>query len=644
MCGINGALVLDGGRDFVVTQGYLRRMRDEMAHRGPDGAGVWVSDDGTVGLGHRRLSIIDLSEAAAQPMENEDGSLRVVFNGEIYNHAEIRRELTARGGHRWRTDHSDTEVILHAFEEWGIDCIHRFRGMFAFALWDGRNRDLWLVRDRVGIKPLYYSLHSGRITFASEIKALLADPDQPREVDTDALFHFLSFLATPAPLTLFAGIRKVHPGTWMRIRADGSVREQRYWDVLENTDPLTGVSDARIAEMVLAELDTAVQLRHVADVPVGVFLSGGVDSSTLAALSVRAGARDVHSFTTGYRGTFDGYRDEFEDAARVARHLGTRHFERHLEPGDLRGFLPRMVEMQDEPLADPVCVPIYFVSELARRHGVPVCLVGEGADELFCGYTSWPRFLRLQRLADLPVPSFARHAAVSALRLGGREERMYYEWARRAAADQPVFWGGAEAFPHAQKMRLLSPALARSFGGRTSWEALEPVRQRFEANAWERTPLNWMTYLDLNVRLPDLLLMRVDKMSMAVGLEARVPFLDHRLVELAMSIPTATKLRGGLKHLLKRAVSGVVPGEVLTRPKQGFGVKPIYAWTLGPLEETVRAELREFCRASGLLDEGEVQRIVDQRHGPKTWHLLNLARWWSAYIGSRGSAELVSAA
>src|ERR1700761_6720651 len=274
MCGISGVLAFKTS-NFQVTADYLLRLRETMVHRGPDGAGLWISPERRVGLAHRRLAIIDLAEAAAQPMSSADGALQLVFNGEIYNHAEIRRELIDLGRRQWKTDHSDTEVILHAFAEWGIDCLQRFRGMFAIAVWDANARRLWLVRDRVGIKPLYYSMHHGRITFASEIKALLQDPDQVRAVNEEALFHYLSFVTTPAPDTMFAGIRKLPPGSFLTIDADGQRREERYWDVLDHTTPLTGVPEEEIAERLLAELRTSVKLRTVSDAPVGVFLSGG---------------------------------------------------------------------------------------------------------------------------------------------------------------------------------------------------------------------------------------------------------------------------------------------------------------------------------------------------------------------------------
>ena len=308
MCGIVGALVFRNS-NFLVTEPYLVGMRDTMSHRGPDGSGVWVSGNGRVGLGHRRLSIIDLSDAASQPMCNEDESLWISFNGEIYNHAEIRSELEGSGSHRWKTDHSDTEVILHAFEQWGIDCLEKFRGMFAIAMWDAKSRELWLIRDRVGIKPLYYSVHHGRITFASEVKALLRDPDQKREVHEEAFFHYLSFLTAPAPQTLFEGIRKLPGGTWMRITEDGQIRENRYWDVWDHTTPLVGVPEIEIARRLLEELRTADTLRKVSDVPVGVFLSGGIDSSTNAALFSEGEGSPVKTFTIGYKGDYESYRN-----------------------------------------------------------------------------------------------------------------------------------------------------------------------------------------------------------------------------------------------------------------------------------------------------------------------------------------------
>lgn len=618
-----------------VTDTEVVAMRDTMVHRGPDGAGVWVAEDGRIGLGHRRLAVIDLTDAAAQPMSDADGSVQVVFNGEIYNHMELRRELEA-AGHRFRTDHSDTEVIVHGFKQWGIDCIERFRGMFAFALWDARDDALWLVRDRIGIKPLYWTRAGGRLLFASEIKALLADPAVPRRVNEEALFHYLSFLTTPAPDTLFDGIHKLAGGCWVRIDSGGTTRTERYWDALANAEDHHHEDDGALATRVLEELRTSVALRKISDVPVGVFLSGGIDSSTNAALFAEGATGAVKTFCIGYDRDYGSYANELAYARKVAEWVGAEHHEMRLTVEHLIEFLPRMVELQDEPIADPVCVPLYYVSELARKHGVTVCQVGEGADELFWGYPNWKRALKLQKLNDaLPLPGFTKRLGLAVLRLAGKEDSQPYDWLARAAAGQPVFWGGAEGFSHAAKMRILSPRLREKFAGRTSWEAIAPIRARFEdaAAIRKRGRLDWMTYLDLNFRLPELLLMRVDKMSMGVGLECRVPFLDHRFVELAMGVPEEAKTRGGtVKHLLKRAVRGLIPDEIIDRPKQGFGV-PVHEWLMQRLGAYAEEAVETFLAETDYLDADAARALIRGRDGAVTaWYVLNLALWWQRWI------------
>lgn len=641
MCGIAGVVSFTN-RSFRVDTAYLERMTDAIAHRGPDGAGTWLSGDRCVGLGHRRLSIIDLATAASQPMSNEDDSLWVVFNGEIYNHADLRRELQDLGGHRWKTDHSDTEVILHAFEQWGIDCVHRFRGMFAIALWDDRRHELWLVRDRIGIKPLYYSIHHGRLTFASEIKAVLEDFQQERAIDEEALYHFLSFLTTPAPMTLFKGIRKLPGGSWMRARQDGRTEEFRYWDVLDHAEPLTNVPDDEVSARVVDELRASVRLRKISDVPVGIFLSGGIDSSVNTALFTENESQPVKCFSIGYDEDYRSCRNELQHARRMADFAGAEYHERLVTQQDLLDFLPQMVHLQDEPIADPVCIPVYYVSKLARDHGVTVCQVGEGSDELFWGYQSWKLQLQLQRWGDLPVPRPLKGLGLAGLRLSSRSHGRGYEWLRRSFESLPIFWGGTEAFTEGAKGHLLSRRLRDKFKGCSSWDVIAPIRQRFEDKAWETSPLNWMTYLDLNLRLPELLLMRVDKMSMGVGLEARVPFLDHKFVELAMSIPEGVKTRDGtLKYILKKAVRGLIPDELIDRPKQGFGV-PVHEWLFDNLGEFARTELTIFCEETDILDLEAVKQLLDRHDGPRAWCLLNLALWWRQFISSRSPTEAIA--
>lgn len=631
MCGINGAIVFKQS-NYKITPEYITKMRDTMIHRGPDGGETWVSPDGKVGLGHRRLSIIDLSTAASQPMPNEDETVWISFNGEIYNHAEIRAELVATGKHKWITDHSDTEMIIHAFEEWGIDCIKKFRGMFGIAIWDSRTRELWLVRDRIGIKPIYYSIHDGRMTFASEIKALLQDPDQKRAVNEEALYHYLTFLTTPAPMTLFDGIKKLTSSCYLHITEDGKVTEHRYWDVFEGVTPLTNVSEKEICDTLLEELKTAVRYRKVSDVPVGVFLSGGIDSSTNAALFSEGENSSVKTFSIGYDVDYGSYKNELHFAKQMADLVHADHHELRLTQADLLDFLPRMVYLQDEPIADPVCVPVYYVSKLARDNGVIVCQVGEGSDELFWGYQSWKTYYNLQRYANLPGAGLIKKPLLALLKLLGKGETHEYELLRRSASGHPVFWGGATAFTEGQKQELISDRLKKSLKGLSSWDALKPIHDRYQKSAWEKTPLSWMSYLDLNLRLPELLLARVDKMSMGVSLEGRVPFLDHHFIRYAMGIPTALKTKDGIsKYILKKAVRGVIPDELIDRPKQGFGV-PVYEWVKEELGDQACAVLREFCTETDYLNWDVVQKWIKSGHGPQIWYLMNLAVWWKTYI------------
>jgi len=441
-------------------------------------------------------------------------------------------------------------------------------------------------------------------------------------------------LTTPAPQTLFEGISKLPCGTWLEVDEHGNLRTRRWWDVWDHTTPLVGVSEQEICERLCAELRTAVRLRKVSDVPVGVFLSGGIDSSTNAALFSEGEQQRVKTFSIGYDGEYQSYRNELHYARRMAEFVGADHHERLLTQDDLLNFLPEMVRLQDEPIADPVCVPVYYVSKLARDHGVIVCQVGEGSDELFWGYPLWKVKHRLQGMNQWPVPAGLKRLGLAALTMLGHEHTLQYEMLRRGAAGTPVFWSGAEAFTEAHKQALLSPRLRKRFAGLTSWEALEPLYQRFRRNAWERSALHWMTYSDLNLRLPELLLMRVDKMSMGVSLEGRVPFLDHKFVELAMSIPEAVKTRHGeLKYILKKAVRGIIPDEFIDRRKQGFGV-PVHEWSLHKLGAFALRELESFCEETDFLDRNQVVRLAEARRGPQTWCLLNLALWWRHYVAA----------
>jgi asparagine synthase (glutamine-hydrolysing) len=426
----------------------------------------------------------------------------------------------------------------------------------------------------------------------------------------------------------------------MRVDARGAINTQKYWDVLDHTTPLKGISERELSERILTELRTAVKLRKVSDVPVGVFLSGGIDSSTNAALFSEGEGGPVKTFSVGYDDNYRGCISELPHAREFAKALGAQHRDRVLSQDDFLDFLPRMIQLQDEPIADPVCMPIFFVSQLSRDANVIVCQVGEGSDELFWGYSYWEQMWKLERWNRVPIPRAVKALGLAALGVSGRKEGRAYELLRRAAQGVPLFWGGAEALTHELKMKILSPRLRRQFRGHTSWDAIQPLHSNFMAKAWERTPVKWMTYLDLNLRLPELLLMRVDKMSMGVSLEARVPFLDHKFVELAMSVPESLITKNGeRKHVLKQAVSGIIPDEIIHRKKQGFGV-PIYEWFFDKLGAYTRRELASFCRETDFLDTDAVMKIAaDKEQGWNSWFLLNFVLWWREYIGGSKACD-----
>jgi len=632
MCGIVG--IFDYAGPGGLEEALLVRMRDTMTHRGPDDAGVLVSVDGRLGLAHRRLAILDLSTAGRQPMGTPDGRYWIVYNGEIYNFKDLRFGLESRG-YQFRSQ-TDTEVLLALYADQGPKMLHRLRGMFALAIWDGLTRRLWLARDRIGIKPLYYTTHGGRFLFASEIKALLEFPGSPREVNPHSLYHYLSFLTTPAPATLFAGINKLRPGHTLTVEADGTIREEEYWDVFDEVQPTQDISSDALAERVLTLLRDSIRYRMVSDVPFGVFLSGGIDSSANVALMAEMMDRPVETFSIGFQGA--EHYNEFAYARQVAARFQTNHHEVQIGVRDLIGFLPALIHHQDEPIADPVCVPVYFVAKLAKEHGVTVCQVGEGGDELFCGYPYWGAMLRAMRWDAWfgRIPSSLRRLALGLLAVVRGQEGQAYEVLRRGVARQTLFWGGAEAFTEAQKRRLLRPAILDHLGSLTSHEVIATHYRRFR----ERSPLPddhlaWMAYLDLRLRLPELLLMRVDKMTMATAVEARVPFLDHELVTFAMGVPEGVKVAGGeLKHLLKRAVSPILPREIVHRPKQGFNV-PVTEWFLAELGPVVREVLTAFAREQPYLAPASVERLLTARDGVKTWYLFNLALWHRHWIEQR---------
>ncbi|MGQ0743226.1 MAG: asparagine synthase (glutamine-hydrolyzing) [Acidimicrobiales bacterium] len=666
MCGVVGVFRADGGS--TASDQVLIAMRDEMTHRGPDGAGLWRSNDTTCALAHRRLSIIDLSEAAGQPMVSEDGQVVLVFNGEIYNHADLRRQLQATGRYRWKTDHSDTEVLLHAFEEWGPACAERLYGMFAFAVWDGRSPSgpiLHLVRDRMGVKPLYLARTAGgEWLFASEIKGLLRHPHLTPEMDLTAFWHYLTFIVAPAPLTMFRGIFKIPAGYRVTIDASGAAAS-KWWDCRPSTEEMLNEADLSLDEAageLTRLLRQSIARRMVSDVPFGVLLSGGVDSSLNVALMAELMDRPVTTFTIGYQG--EEATNEFSHARRVAERYGTDHHERHITAEEALTFLPSLVRHQDEPIADNVCIPLYFLAGLVRDTRTTVVQVGEGADEHFLGYWWCEHYRRTYEGVYRPAlagrgPGWRRRWDRLARRggpdLGSSSEDT--EVVARAGRGEALFWGGATCF-WGDIRRRLTPTTAPF-----AQEVDCPVRgllpddhrdldsQRVVAGHLadlgelaEPAVLAQIPFLESRIRLPEHLLMRVDKMTMAHSVEARVPFLDHEVVEFARRLPYSYKLSDGVgKRVLKRAAEPFLDRDAIYRTKQGFGA-PMDRWLAD--EEFGRKCLSAYQRSgiarAGLLDNQVVEDLFAAQtaghggHGFHLWTIMNAVLWHQSWVEGNG--------
>jgi asparagine synthase (glutamine-hydrolysing) len=635
MCGICG--LLSWSDSFARDEETVARMCATIAHRGPDGEGVWSDPAAGVAFGHRRLSIVDLSLAGAQPMSNEDGSVILTYNGEIYNHAELRDELEAKG-HVYRS-HTDSETIVHLYEEEGPRCVERLHGMFAIAIWDGRRRELFLARDRIGVKPLYYAQLPGGLLFGSEIKALLAHPAMVPELDEEALFHYLTFAFAPAPRSLFQGIRKLAPAERITISADGSLRGDIYWTPLNEdaAGEISAMSEAEMVQRVRELLRGSIAKRMMSDVPFGVFLSGGLDSSTNVALMSELVSNPIRTFTTAPRG--HSKYDELDPARVVARRFGTDHHEIVIDEDDLAAFIPELLRQQDEPLSDWTSIPQHFVSQLARDSGTPVVQVGEGADELFHGYKGYEDHRRFFVPFQRYLPSVVRRplgrageALTQRLGYGAR-----YGEALRDAAYSPIpYWGGSICFRGALKDELIGPGLA---GYPNSLQLPEQLWLEVEAVRPDADLFQRMTYIELKQRLAELLLQRLDRIAMLSSVEGREPFLDHELVEFAIALPPHMKHRNGVgKYVLREAIKDVLPREILERPKQGFGT-PMAEWLRGPFGDRAHDTIRRSSLVErGAIRTAPIDRLFAAHKSGRAdwsyhlWNVYNACAWHDRWV------------
>jgi asparagine synthase (glutamine-hydrolysing) len=618
MCGITG--IFEFERHQPIPEAFVHRMNETIIHRGPDDEGIYTGPG--VGLGFRRLSIIDVA-GGHQPIANEDGTLWVMLNGEIYNYPELRTELEARG-HKLAT-RSDTETIVHLYEEYGEGCFARLRGMFAIALWDSRERKLLLARDRVGKKPLYYAANDRRILFGSELKSLLAADDLPRDIDREALSDYFSFGYVPAPKTIYKSARKLRPGHYLVASASG-LREVCYWDLCfgQTEDH----SEEEWCERLRHELCEATRIRLMSEVPLGAFLSGGADSSSVVAMMAGLMKRPVTTCSIGFE---EKEFDEAEYARRVAEQFHTDHYEQTIVPSAV-DVVNKLAWHYDEPFADSSAIPTYYVSAVARQH-VTVALGGDGGDENFAGYRRY-RYDHLENRARSYAPLALRRAVFGplgnvypALAWAPRVFRAKATFQSLARSPLEGYFNSISIFRPTEKPRLLSRDFRETLGG---YDSIDVLQQHYD-RAGTDDLLSRIQYVDVKTYLTDDILAKVDRASMAVSLEVRAPLLDHHLMELAARMPSSLKLRGRTgKYIFKKAMSKLLPPEILHRRKQGFAV-PLNRWFQNELREMAHDTI--FSNGAGIFDRAYLQKIW-REHQKGTfdrsaylWAVLMFRKW-----------------
>jgi asparagine synthase (glutamine-hydrolysing) len=630
--------MFDRGAD--VSPVTIKAMTDVMFHRGPDDEGFYVA--GQIGLGFRRLSIIDLS-GGHQPISNEDGTIWLVFNGEIYNYQALRRELIGKG-HIFKTQ-SDTEVIVHLYEEFGTDCVKKLRGMFAFAIWDQADRTLFLARDRVGIKPLYYYLDQKFISFGSELKSILADSAVDREVSTDLIDRFLTYYYLPGGCTLFRHLFKLEPGHIL-VAKNGKCEVSRYWDL-----DFFGADDAPapvdVEEQLLELLEETVQLHMISDVPVGFLLSGGLDSTAMLSFGARQTDKPISTFTLGF--SSDTVVDERPFARLAAERYGSKHYEMSISANDFATFLPSYVWHMEEPVCQPPAVALYFISKLAREH-VKVLISGEGGDEAFAGYENYRNIFWFERLRRIIGPlggpvgfgmrALAKGSGSRVLRKYGDRMRVPFDNYYLSRTSSPF-----EYFPR-ERESLYSDALTSNVDSERSIE----VTRKYLARAQGYSTLNKMLYVDTHTWLPDELLVKADKMTMANSVELRVPLLDHTLLEFAARLPRNQKVRGWTtKYLAKKALRDHVPETIINRPKAGFPV-PYESWLRSSLLDWASAILLDQRTVNrGYFKTAAVEKLISLNvkglgYSKEVFSLVVLELWHRAFVDRQEVADLASVA
>jgi len=637
MCGIVGIVDLSQSKSRVNIE-ILKKMSNVISHRGPDSEGQWISADNTCGQAFRRLSIIDLTDAGSQPIQTLDNRFSITFNGEIYNHKDIRKDLEKRG-YQYRSN-ADTETILYGYQEYGTEILQKMIGMWGVAIWDNQEKRLFLTRDRVGIKPVYYYYQNNLFIYASEIKSILEHPDVRSEMNLDELPNYLNYGMSSQNESLFKNIKKLPAGHYLQLDIHGNVEIHRYWSPINKENQYTELKGVEIQERVMELLRDSIDIRMMSDVPFGVFLSGGIDSSLNVALMAEIMDRPIDTFTVGFKELEEF--NELKYARQISKQFNTNHHEILIDSNDVMGIIHDLPWYEDEPNADPVCMPLYFLSKLTKESGTTVIQVGEGSDEQFVGYkwmmqgynfynTYWKYFKTL--------PKFLQHFIYYMAKPVGQISQQYLalDYLRRATQGDELNWSGVSIFSPShlevmlnQKYKELKD-IPRIYGNSLHQQAL---KQNPNLDYLQR-----ILYIELQQRLAEILLMRVDKIGMAHSLEARVPFLDHRILEFTMSIPEKEKVPNSEpKYILKKAVEGILPNDIIYRKKMGFAA-PVDNWMKNQWYDYAKDRLNnsEFIRL-GILNQNFVNGMLmrhkhgKKRYGSELYSLINLTLWYDRFF------------
>ena len=644
MCGIAGIISLNNS---PLKNDALLKMADSIHYRGPDGEGFLATNDSEfiravsqtrpqaalidiahsqkISLAHRRLSIVDLAVSASQPMTDDSKRYYIVFNGEIYNHAELRKELIL-ADYKFNTNHSDTEVILNAYACWGVDCLRRFNGMWSFVLWDSKENKVFMARDRAGKKPFFYTVFQNQFYFASELKALLTVDGLPKHIDEIALYDYLTYLMVPAPKTIFKDVFKLPAAHYALFSPGQEIEIKQYWSPLTD-QPLLKISEKEIIETLREHLYESARLRMLADVEVGVLLSGGLDSSINLACLSKFTAKPIKAFSVGFE-ISAGYSNEFKYAKQVADLFKADYYELILKKQDFFDFLPQMIYHQGEPIADTANIPIYYISKMAREAGVKVLLGGEGSDEIFIGYEHW-RLARdfaaiLEGRPQIANIAGALHRAIKPLE---KRRSIYHSWYDKITDGNPVFWSGTELRTEKEKRAILSQSFLEKVGNHSTFSSISGLYEQY-LDTGKSDIYAWMSASDLQYRLPDLLLARLDRMTMAASVEGRNPFLDVNLIEYVMRIPPDLKTKNKTeKYILKKAFEGILPNDIIYRQKDSFSVPLPELFSDKKTRDRSISAIERFNEKTGFFTKSFITELAQNQRSNELWNIINLAIW-----------------